>query len=373
MRTQYAHIIDIVPTVLDVLGADPPETIRGVTQSPIHGVSFAHTFGDASAPARRTTQYFEMLGHRALDHQGWRAVCPWPGPSFAEAGQGFGVPITAEALTDLDAHHWELYHVAEDPTENHNLADQHRDRLIEMIAQWYVEAGKYNVLPIDGSGAARLMVERPQVAVPRERYVYRPGTQTVPAWVSPRLLNRAHSITADVEIPAGGAGAGAGSAGGSGGSEGAGGAEGVLLCQGTSAGGWSMYLLGGVLHYAHNYVRREVYKVSAVDPVPPGRHELRFEFEPTGEPDFLAGKGAPGRAQLYVDGRLAGQAEFPVTTPIGLNPGGLTCGSNPGAAVVADYRSPFRFTGTLHTVTVDLSGDLISDTEGEMRMAMMRQ
>jgi arylsulfatase len=366
VRTQYAHIIDIVPTVLDALGADPPETIRGVTQSPIHGVSFAHTFGNARAPGRRTTQYFEMLGHRALDHQGWRAVCPWPGPSFAEAGQGFGVPITAEALTDLDAHHWELYHVAEDPTENHNVADQHRDRLIEMIAQWYVEAGKYNVLPIDGSGAARLMVERPQVAVPRDRYVYRPGTQTVPAWVSPRLLNRAHSITADVEIPAA-------VAGGSGGAESSGGAEGVLLCQGTSAGGWSMYLLGGVLHYAHNYVRREVYKVSSVDPVPPGRHELRFEFEPTGEPDFLAGKGSPGRAQLYVDGRLAGQAEFPVTTPIGLNPGGLTCGSNPGAAVVADYRSPFRFTGTLHTVTVDLSGDLISDTEGEMRMAMMRQ
>ncbi len=135
-----------------------------------------------------------------------------------------------------------------------------------------------------------------------------------------------------------------------------------------------MYLLGGVLHYAHNYLRREVYKVSAVDPVPPGRHELRFEFEPTGPPDFLAGKGAPGRAQLYVDGRLAGQAEFPVTTPIGLNPGGLTCGANPGSAVVADYRSPFRFTGgRLHTVTVDVSGDLISDSEGEMRMAMMRQ
>jgi arylsulfatase A-like enzyme len=380
VRTQYAHIIDIVPTVLDALGAEPPETIRGVTQSPIHGVSFARTFGDASAPGRHTTQYFEMLGHRAIDHQGWRAVCPWPGPSFAEAGQGFGVPITAEDLTDLDAHRWELYHIAEDPTENHNLAEKHRDRLIEMIAQWYVEAGRYDVLPIDGSGAARLMVERPQVAVPRDRYVYRPGTQTVPAWVSPRLLNRAHSITADVEIPAAGAGAvvagdgdaGAG-AGVGGGVNGAGGVEGVLLCQGTSAGGWSMYMLGGVLHYAHNYLRREVYKVSAVDPVPPGRHELRFEFEPTGEPDFLAGKGAPGRAQLYVDGRLAGQAEFPVTTPIGLNPGGLTCGFNPGSAVVADYRSPFRFTGTLHTVTVDLSGDLISDTEGEMRMAMMRQ
>jgi arylsulfatase len=264
------------------------------------------------------------------------------------------VPITAADLTDLDAHHWELYHIAEDPTENHNLADQHRDRLIEMIAQWYVEAGKYDVLPIDGSAAARLLVERPQIGRPRDRYVYRPGTQTVPAWVSPRVLNRPHSISADVDIPAGGA-------------------EGVLLCQGTSAGGWTMYLLDGVLHFAHNYVRRELYRVSAVDPVPAGRHELRFEFEPTGKPDFMAGRGAPGRAQLYLDARLVGQAEFPVTTPIGLNPGGLTCGANPGAPVVPDYRSPFRFTGTLHTVTVDLSGDLISDTEGEMRMAMMRQ
>ncbi len=354
VRTQYAHIIDIVPTVLDALGVDPPEAIRGVTQSPIHGVSFAHTFDDASAPSRRHTQYFEMLGHRAIDDQGWRAVCPWPGPSFAEAGQGFGVPITAEALTDLDANHWELYHITEDPAENHNLAGQHRGRLIEMIAQWYVEAGKYNVLPIDGSAAARLMVERPQVAAPRDRYVYRPGTQTVPVWVAARVLNRPHSITADAEIPAGGA-------------------EGVLLCQGSGVGGWTMYLLDGVLHYAHNYVRRSVYRVSSGQPVPEGRHELRFEFEPTGKPDFAAGTGAPGRAQLYIDGQLAGQAEFPVTTPIALNPGGLTCGANPGSAVVADYRAPFPFSGTLHTVTVDLSGDLISDSEAEMRVAMARQ
>ena len=186
VRTQYAHIIDIVPTVLEALGAEPPETIRGVTQTPLQGVSFAHTFADASAPTRHETQYFEMFGHRAIDHQGWRAVCPWPGPSFAEAGQGFGVPITAADLSDLDAHHWELYHIAEDPTENHNLAETHRDQVIELIAQWYVEAGKYDVLPIDGSAAARLLVERPQIALPRDRYVYRPRTQTVPAWVSPR-------------------------------------------------------------------------------------------------------------------------------------------------------------------------------------------
>ena len=130
VREQYAHIIDMVPTVLDVLGIEPPKTIRGVPQSALHGVSFAHTFDDAAATSRRTTQYFEMMGHRSIYHDGWRAVCPWPGPSFAEAGKGFGEPISAETLTQLDAEGWELYHVAEDPAECHDLAAEHRDRLI---------------------------------------------------------------------------------------------------------------------------------------------------------------------------------------------------------------------------------------------------
>jgi hypothetical protein len=174
-----------------------------------------------------------MLGHRAIDHDGWRAVCPWPGPSFAEAGKGFGIPINAEDLIDLDAHHWELYHVAEDPAENDNLAAAHRDKLIEMIAMWYVEAGKYNVLPIDGSALARMMTERPQITAPRDQYTYRPDTQTVPYFAGPKVLNRAHAITADVDIPPGGA-------------------EGVLLCRGSGVGGWTFYVQGGRLRYAHN-------------------------------------------------------------------------------------------------------------------------
>ncbi len=178
---------------------------------------------------------------------------------------------------------------------------------------WYTEAGKYNVFPIDGSAVQRLMTERPQVAEPRTQYVYRPGTQTMPFWVGPRVLNRPHSITADAEIPAGGA-------------------EGVLLCQGSNAGGWSFYVKDGRLRYAHNYVGRATYQVSAPDPLPAGRHQLRFEFEPTGKPDLAQGKGAPGRAQLYVDGQLIAQNEFPVTTPVAFNPGGLTCGANPGSA-----------------------------------------
>jgi arylsulfatase A-like enzyme len=354
LRHQFAHIIDMVPTVLDALGIEPPAAIRGVAQSPVHGVSFAHTFDDPGAPTRHHTQYYEMFGHRAIDHDGWRAVCPWPGPSFAEAGKPFGAPISAEALTELDARHWELYHVAEDIAENDNVADKHRDKLIEMIAQWYVEAGKYNVLPIDGSGILRFMTQRPQIAAPRNRYTYWPGTQTVPFFAAPRLLNRPHAITAEVDIPESGA-------------------EGVLLAQGSAVGGWSLYVKDGLLHYVHNYVRRAEYRTSSGQKVPPGRHALRFEFEPTGEPDLAHGKGSPGRAQLYIDNRLAGQAELPVTTPIVYNPGGLTCGADPGSAVTDDYRAPFRFTGTLHSVTVDLSGELITDTDSEMRTAMARQ
>jgi arylsulfatase len=340
--------------VLAALGIQPPATIRGVTQAPIHGVSFAHTFDDAAAASRHPTQYFEMFGHRAIDHDGWRAVCPWPGPSFAEAGKPFGTPIPADVLSDLDAHSWELYHVAEDFAETHDVADQHRDRLIALIAQWYVEAGRYGVLPIDGSAIERLMTERPQITVDRTSYTFRPGTQSLPSAVAPRVLNRPHSITADVEIPAGGA-------------------EGVLLCQGASNGGYSFYVQDGKLHYAHNYVGRAVYRVSSADPVPEGRHQLRFEFEPTDTPEIARGRGAPGRAQLYVDGTLVAETDVPVTTPVAFNPGALSCGANPGSPVAPDYRSPFRFTGTLHTVTVDVSGELIVDSDSEMRMALSRQ
>jgi arylsulfatase A-like enzyme len=353
VRSQYGHIIDMVPTVLELLGIEAPATIRGVPQRPMHGSSLAYSFDEAAAPTHHRTQYFEMFGHRAIDHDGWRAVCPWPGTSFVEAGIPFGSPITAETLNDLDANHWELYHVSEDPSENENLADTYRDKLIEMIAMWYVEAGKHDVLPLDGSAFERLMVERPQIAETRTSYTYRPGTQTVPFFGAPRLLNRPHSFTADVEIDDG--------------------TEGVLLCQGTAVGGWSFYVKDGRLHYAHNYVRRAIYNVSSPDALPTGKHKLRFEFEPTGAPDFANGKGAPGRAQLYVDSNLVAETDMPVTTPIALNPGGLTCGADPGSPVSPDYNAPFRFTGKLHSVTVDVSGDLITDTESEMRAVMGRQ
>jgi arylsulfatase len=354
VRDQYLHLIDMVPTVLDLLGIEPPRTIRGVTQAPLHGVSFAHTLDDREAPSSRHTQYFEMLGHRAIYHDGWRAVCPWPGPSFAEAGTGFGNPIAAQTLTELDAEGWELYHVAEDFAENHNVAAEHRDKLIEMIGRWYVEAGKYDVLPVDGSGLQRALVEKPRGAPARDLYVLFPGTQSIPFFSAPRLLNRAHSITARVDIPQDGA-------------------EGVLLAQGTATGGFSMFVKDDKLQYVHNYVGRHMFGVEADATVTPGEHELRFEFEPTGQPDLAQGHGSPGRLQLYVDGNLVGNSEVPYTTPIAFNPGEMTCGSDPGSAVTDGYEAPFRFSGKLDSVVVDVSGELITDNEAELRLHMARQ
>lgn len=355
VRRHFAHAIDMVPTILDALDIEAPTTIRGVTQAPIEGFSLAHTFDDATAAGKHHTQYFEMMGHRSIYHDGWRAVCPWPGPSFTEAGAFFGKPIPADTLTEIDATGWELYHVDEDWAENHNLATENRARLIEMIATWYVEAGKYNVMPVDGRGVQRFAEERPQLTADRSRYTFYPHTQAVPFNAGPRLLNRSHSITAEVEIPEGGA-------------------EGVLVSYGGTDGGYTLFVQDGLLQYVQNYVARDYLHVKADKPLTAGRHELRFEFEVTGEPDFAHGKGAAGRAQLYVDGKLTGQSDFPHTTPLSLGlTGGITVGADPGAPVCPFYRAPFEFTGIIHQVTFDLSGELIEDDEATMRRVMARQ
>ena len=355
VRNQFAHAIDMVPTVLDALGIEAPASVKGVTQSPIEGYTLAGTFDDREATSRHATQYFEMMGHRSIYADGWRAVCPWPGPSFTEAGAFFGEPIPSEKLTELDASGWELYHVEEDWAENHNIAEEHRDKLIEMIAQWYVEAGKYNVLPVDGRGTLRFTEERPQIAQGRDRYTYFPGTQSVPYYSGPLTLNRTHTITADVDIPEGGA-------------------EGCLVSFGGTDGGYSLYVQGGMLHYVQNYVAKEYLHVSSEETVPSGRHDLRFEFEATGEPDFTSGKGSPGRAKLYVDDKLVGQADFAVTTPLSLGlTGGIKVGADPGAPVTPYYEPPFEFTGVLYSVTFDVSGDVIKDHEAELRRIMARQ
>ena len=244
----------MVPTVLECTGhrSRRPQ-LRGVTQSPIEGVSFAHSFDDATAPARHHTQYFEMFAHRSIYHDGWRAVCPFPGTSFAEAGVSFGqLELTENKLRELDATGWELYNVQVDPAETNNLADRERAKLIEMIALWYTEAGKYNVLPLDSRGTMRFADERPQIASERDTYVYYPDTQAVPENVAAKVLNRAHTITVDAEVAAGD--------------------EGVLVCHGSNVGGYILFVQDGRLHYVHNYVGAEELRVSSDQPVPPGKH-----------------------------------------------------------------------------------------------------
>jgi arylsulfatase len=280
IRTQYAQAIDMVPTVLECLGIEPPKIINCVSQSPIEGVSFAQTFDDSNAPTKHHTQYFEVMGHRSLYHDGWRAVCPWPGLSFTEAGKPFGEPISADTLTELDAKDWELYNVEKDWAENYNVAAENRSKLIEMISTWYAEAGKYNVLPIYGRGVLRLADERPGIAINRTRYTYYPGTQVIPINAAVKVFNRTHSIMADVETSAGGI-------------------EGVLLSQGDIEGGYLFYAKGGKLHWVYNYVSRAFYHVESDENVPEGRHQLGFEFEVTGKPDFANGKGSPGIAKLF--------------------------------------------------------------------------
>ena len=354
LRSHYAHLIDMVPTVLEALQLDPPAAIAGVTQSPIEGVSFAHTFDDDAAPTRHLTQYFEMLGHRSIYHDGWRAVCPWPGTSFAESGRTFGDPITADRLSELDAGGWELYHVAEDVAETTNLADQEPARLIAMITLWYNEAGKYNVLPIDSRGVVRIADERPQIAPGRSRYVLYPGTQSISAASAPKILNRPYSINAEVELTADSAG--------------------VLLSMGGNDGGITLYVKDGLLCYAHNYVAKELFTVRSDERVPTGRHFLSVEFAPTGQPDIKNGKVTPGTVTLFVDGTEVGRGDFPVTTPIRLAQGGaMLVGADTGSSVTPDYDPPFRFDGRIHRVIVDVSGEHVEDYEAQMRIALAKQ
>jgi len=354
VRMQYAHIIDMVPTALDALGIEPPSAIAGVTQSPMEGVSFSHTFEEATAESRHVTQYFEMLGHRSLYHDGWRAVCPWPGTSFAESDHKFGDVITADMLTELDATGWELYHVAEDFAETKNLATDERARLIAMIGMWYTEAGRYNVLPIDSRATARIAEERPHIAVGRNRYVLYPGTQSITAASAPKILNRPYSITAEVDAPDG--------------------AEGVLLSMGGNDGGIAFYVQGGLLCFAHNYVAKDIYYVKSETVVPAGRHFLSMEFKPTGEPDVKNGKGTPGRVTLFVDGNEVGHGDLPVTTPIRLAQGGaMLVGADTGASVTPEYAPPFRFSHRIHRVIVDVSGEHVEDYEAQMKIALATQ
>lgn len=356
VRTQYCHAIDMVPTVLDGLGIESPAHIRGVAQSPIQGVSLKSSFDDVKAESLHHTQYFEMFGHRSLYHDGWRAVCPWPGTSFTESGLTFGAPIDYDKLIELDEKGWELYNINDDFAETNNLAEKEKARLIALIGMWYAEAGKYNVLPIDSRGTLRFPDPRPQIAVDRKKYIYYPGTQMVPSNAAPRVLNVPHSVSVHASVPKDGA-------------------EGVLFSMGGNDGGFSFYVQDGKLTYGYNYVSDQRFKVQSNGAgIPEGDHIFSFEFTPTGKPDIPKGKGVPASIKLLIDGKPIATGDLPVTIPLSLGlSAGVCVGADAGSPVMEDYRPPFAFTGTVKKVLVDVTGEAVEDKEAQMKMYLARQ
>ena len=333
VRRQYVHAIDLLPTVLDAVGVTAPAEIKGVAQTEVAGASFLPTFTNEAAPSGRTTQYFEMFGCRALYHEGWKAVTFRP---MMVDDPGF------------DEDEWELYHVDVDPSECHDLAAAEPERLRQLVERWWIEAGRYQVLPLDNRPFSDFVLDKPRSVPTRQRYVYRPDTTTVPEIVAADVKNRDHTVTADVEIgPAG--------------------AEGVLVSLGSYLGGWCLYVLDGRLRYVHNLTASELHHVGSDERLPPGRHTLAFRFEKTGE--------NRGRGVLLVDDREVGRGEIPRFTLMrfSLTGGGLTCGRSNGLPVTDEFRGLFPFTGRIHQVVVDVDGEPFLDAEAEAEAALMMQ
>jgi arylsulfatase A-like enzyme len=333
VRRQYVHAIDIAPTVLDILDVQPPAEIDGVAQTPLDGVSFARTFDDATVASARDTQYFEMLGCRAIYHDGWKAVVYQP---------------LVEQAGDFGEDAWELYHVAEDASECHDLAAEQPEKLRELVALWWREAEENLVLPLDNAPFDHVFGEERPAHGARRRYVYYPFAGPVTEEAAVNVRNRSHRIMAEVEIPAGGA-------------------QGILLAQGSILGGYVLFVRHGLLHYAHNFVGLEEHRITATVELAPGAHTLAFRFDKTGEHQ--------GRGTLLVDGNEVGVGDIPRFTPtrFSITDDGLTCGYDFGMPVVDDYDAPFRFTGTLHRVTVEVDGDPFVDPEAEADLSLRAQ
>ncbi|HWE55610.1 MAG TPA: arylsulfatase [Acidimicrobiales bacterium] len=323
-RRQFGHAIDVVPTILELIGASAPAAIDGVQQSPIEGVSLAPVLTDPEAPEAHTVQYFEMFGSRGIYKDGWKAVTFHPFVDLYQEGRN------PDQSYDDDI--WELYHVAVDPSETEDLARVEKDRLATMIDLWWKEAEKYNVLPLDHRLIEALMDPR-RTPVSRARHVFFPGGAIVPEYRVTPLRGRAHAIAADVVIPETGA-------------------DGVLVAMGTVLGGWSFQVLGGRLRYVNNFVGAALDIIEAAEPLTSGRHALGFVFTPS--PGRPAGTGA-----LLVDGRevASGPIDRLPISRYNLTGGGLTCGWEQGPAVGPGYQAPFPWGGRLEAVVIETDQD----------------
>jgi arylsulfatase len=341
VRHQYHHAIDIVPTILDVLGVEQPETIKGHTQSQFDGVSMRSSFDDASAESKRKTQFYAMLGSRSIWHEGWKAVTTHP---------------TVSGWSHFNDDTWELYHVDADRSEVNDLASAQPDKLRELVNIWFSEAGRNGAFPLDDRSPVEILgTPRPQLSAPRDRYVYFPGTAAVSEWQAVNTRNRSFAIGALVDIPAPGA-------------------QGVLFAIGSRFGGHAMYVKDNRLHYVNNFVGAEEQLIVGTEDVPTGKGLiLSASFEKEGmEPTH-----AFGTLSLYHGETKVGEGKL--KTQLGaysIAGSGLFVGRHSGEPVTDDYpgEAPYAFTGgTINRVAVDVSGEPYVDLEREAEMLIRSQ
>jgi arylsulfatase len=338
-----------VPTVLEAANIQAPMLLNGVPQKPMEGVSMVYTFDDAKAPARRTTQYFEIVANRAIYHEGWTACTtparlPWE--TFGQA-------------PDPDDFQWELYNVAQDFSQSRNLAKENPKKLLDLQSRFLMEAVRYNVLPIDSSFAERGDPSvRPNPLRGKTGFTYYPGMIRIPEANSPDVHNKSFQIIADMDIPEGGA-------------------DGVLATQGGRFGGWALLVLDGKPMFAYAYTNQDGAKyrkqskdktrIAGGEKLAPGKHTVAFDFAYDG-----GGLGKGGKGKLSVDGRPVGEARIEQTNPLGkfsLDES-FNCGQDTGSPVIDEYdaKMPFKFAGTLRKVEIKLGEDQLTPNQrGELQ------
>ena len=357
IRPQFAHVIDVVPTILQAAGIPAPQVVDGIPQAPIEGTSFAYTFDKANAavPSRHTTQYFEMFGDHAIYQDGWILStkvkrAPW---------EAFG-PANPDPLNNVE---WELFDLNTDYSQVTDVAAQNPDKVAALKQVFYEEAKKYNVLPLDASVAARIVAPRPNITAGRSEFVYTTPMVGLPQGDSPLLLNTSYTVTAEIEVPEGGA-------------------EGMILTSGGRFGGYGFYILQGKPVWTWNMVDLQRIKWQGPDVLTPGKHTLVFDFKYDGLGagtlafnDF-SGVGRSGTGTLSVDGKVVATQTMEKTLPMILQwDESFDIGSDTLTGVDdADYQTPFPLTARLDKLTVKLDRPVLSDADKQkLQDAMLKK
>jgi len=346
LRSQFTHVIDIAPTILEAAGLPEPTFVNGVQQSPMEGKSMTYSFTEPAAPERHDLQYFEMFGNRGIYHRGWSAVTKHRTPWQMVGGV---VPAFDDDL-------WELYDGASDYSQAHDLAPDQPEMLAKLQRLWLIEATKYNVLPMDDRLAERANAEiagRPTLIHGNTQQFF-PGMGRLSENSVVNIKNKSFSITAEVDVPSGGA-------------------EGVIIAQGGRFGGWSLYTDGGRAKFVYNVLGIQEFATEADAPIPEGTHQVRMEFAYDG-----GGLAKGGDVTLYHDGEAVGTGRVEATQAMIFSADETTdIGYESGTAVSPDYTTKTsRFTGKIHWVQIDLGDDdhdHFIDPEERLRIAMARQ